>query len=168
MEQLLNCKTCRGVKRYLVRWRGHDSAADSWVRVEDLVHCPERVAEYDAAAPRRRAARRGAATVRRQEPVSSPAAAAAPPGVIAAPPGFRFAVGAEVLSGAGLVGRQVLYWWPSDGWQRGRVMRTCGRGFSHVVAYAARSSALGTCVVASLLDGASHGPGGRWLLLLAL
>ena len=57
--RLLNHKTTRGVTRYLVRWHGHTSADDGWLRTEQLVHCPEKVAEYDAAAPRRRAARLG-------------------------------------------------------------------------------------------------------------
>ena len=59
VELLLNRKTTRGVTRYLVRWHGHTSADDEWLRTEQLVHCPEKVAEYDAAAPRRRAARLG-------------------------------------------------------------------------------------------------------------
>ena len=34
------------------------------------------------------------------------------------------------------MGRTLLYWWPTDGWQRGTVTRLCPRGaFSHVVAY---------------------------------
>jgi hypothetical protein len=28
-----------GVMRYLVRWRGHTSADDEWLRVEELAHC---------------------------------------------------------------------------------------------------------------------------------
>ncbi len=44
----------RGVTRsgYLVRWRGHTSAVtvDEWLRLEELAHCLEKVAEYDAAA----------------------------------------------------------------------------------------------------------------------
>ena len=58
MELLLNCTAVRGVTRYLVRRRGHTSADDSWLRLDELAHCAEKVAEYDAAAPRRRAARR--------------------------------------------------------------------------------------------------------------
>ncbi len=58
MELLLNRKEIRWVLHYLVRWRGHTSADDEWLRAEELVHCPERVAEYDAAAPRRWRARR--------------------------------------------------------------------------------------------------------------
>jgi hypothetical protein len=55
VELLLNRKTTkRGVTRYLVRWHGHTSADDEWLRVEELGHCLEKVAEYDAAAPRRR------------------------------------------------------------------------------------------------------------------
>ena len=43
--------------RYLVRcWRVHTSADDEWLWLEELVSHQEKVAEYDAAAPRRRAA----------------------------------------------------------------------------------------------------------------
>jgi hypothetical protein len=59
VELLLNHKEVRGVTHYLVRWRGHSSAEDEWLRAADLGHCPEKVAEYETAAPRRRAARRG-------------------------------------------------------------------------------------------------------------
>ena len=59
VELLLNRKEVRGVTHYLVRWRGHSSAADEWLRADELIHCPEKVAEYDAAAPRRRAALKG-------------------------------------------------------------------------------------------------------------
>jgi hypothetical protein len=48
----------RGVTRYLVRWRGHTSADDEWLRAEELAHCQDKVAEYDAAAPRRPGTRR--------------------------------------------------------------------------------------------------------------
>jgi hypothetical protein len=41
-----------------------------------------------------------------------------------------------------LVGREALYWWPDDGWQRGRVARLCPRRpFSLVVAYRRSDSA---------------------------
>jgi hypothetical protein len=55
------------------------------------------------------------------------------------------------------VGREVLYWWPDDGWQTGRVTRLYPRSpFSHVVAYRRSDSALhGT--VDTLLDAASCG-----------
>ena len=36
--------------------------------------------------------------------------------------------------------RKILYWWPEDGWQRGRLCQ--GGAFSHVVAYTRQASAL--------------------------
>jgi hypothetical protein len=70
--------------------------------------------------------------------------------------------------GATLVGRRILYWWPSDGWQLGTVARICApsaSGFTHVVAYTRQTSALrGT--VDTLLDAASYGQ--RWVLLSPL
>jgi hypothetical protein len=42
--------------------------------------------------------------------------------------------------------------------------RSRAAGFSHVVR-CGRASALGSVVVPSLLDAASHGPAGRWVLL---
>ena len=59
----------------------------------------------------------------------------------------------------------VLYRWPMEGWVRGTVTRrTRAAGFTHVVRYG-RTSALGSAETASRLDGASHGPTGRWVLL---
>ena len=58
VELLLNRRTVRGVTRYLVRWRGRASADDEWLRLEELAHCPAKVAEYDAMSPRPRAAAR--------------------------------------------------------------------------------------------------------------
>ena len=45
VELLLNRRTVRGVTRYLVRWRGHASADDEWLLLEELAHCQEKVAE---------------------------------------------------------------------------------------------------------------------------
>jgi hypothetical protein len=61
------------------------------------------------------------------------------------------------------VGRQLLYWWPDDDWQRGTVARLCPRpAFWHVVAYTRQTLALrGTAD--SLLDSAFYGA--RWVLL---
>ena len=163
VELLLNRTEKRGVTRYLVRWRGHTSADDEWLRAEELMHCPEKVAEYDATAPRRRAARRA-------DPAAAPAAVLpAPPSPAPAPPvppaGFRLAASSEGLAGTALIGQAVLYRWPVDGWVRGTVAaRSRTAGFSHVVRYG-RTSALGSAVVPSLLDAASHGPAGRWVLL---
>ena len=73
---------------------------------------------------------------------------------------------AEVPTGTALVGRPVLYRWPTEGWVPGKVARVSRTvGFSHVVRYG-RVSALGAVESASLLDAASHGPAGRWVLLL--
>ena len=161
VELLLNRRTVRGVTRYLVRWRGHASADDEWLRLEELAHCPEKVAEYDAAAPRRRAALRAG-----PDAAPMPVPAAPPPAPpLVAPAGFRLAVQSEVVTGPALVGRSVLFYWPTDGWVRGTVARRSrAAGHSHVVRYD-RRSALGAVVADSLLDAASHGPGGRWALL---
>jgi hypothetical protein len=146
VELLLNRRTVRGVTSYLVRWRGHASADDEWLRLEELAHCPAKVAEYDAAAPRRRhAARRHAAAPAAASPVV-PA-----PALPEAPTGFRLAVPAEVVTGQALVGRTVLFRWPTAGWVRGTVgRRSRAAGFSHVVRYGPRS-ALGAAVAALLL-----------------
>ena len=90
VELLLNRRLVRGVTRYLVRWRGHTSADDEWLRAEELAHCPEKVAEYDAAAPRRRGARWADPVVAlAAPPPAAPAPAPAPlyhPQVSASPP----------------------------------------------------------------------------------
>jgi hypothetical protein len=101
VELLLNRKAIIWILHYLVRWRCHTSADDEWLRAEELAHCPERVAKYDAAAPRRRRARgtAGASAV-----PTGGVAATAPP---VAPAGFRLATTAELLAGAALVGRSI-------------------------------------------------------------
>ena len=64
-----------------------------------------------------------------------------------------------------LDGQAVLYLWPDYGWVRGTVARRSrAAGFTHVVRYG-RTSALGAAETPSLLDLASHGPAGRWVLL---
>ena len=65
--------------------------------------------------------------------------------------------------GPAAVGANILYWWPSDGWQQGVVARerTTG-GFSHVVRYRRPTSALHGAVD-TLLDAASYGT--RWVRL---
>jgi len=162
VELLLNRKEVRGVTHYLVRWRGHSSAEDEWLRAADLGHCPEKVAEYEAAATRRRAALRGQVGSRPDTPAPPPG----DPAPLRAPSGFRLAGPGEVCGGAALANSQVLYLWPADGWLQGRVRRVCKRpGFSHVVGYPA-SSRLGAAEVETLLDEASHGPTGRWHLLV--
>ena len=151
--------------RYLVQWRGHTSADDSWLRLGELAHCPEKVAKYDGVASRRRTARRAARTAL---PAAAPPAAPAPTRVLAplvGPAGFRVAAQTEALAGTALVGQAVLYFWPDYGWVRGTVARRRRAvGFSHVARYS-RASALRSVEAPSLLDAASLGPAGRWVLL---
>jgi hypothetical protein len=162
VELLLNRRLVRGVLRYLVRWRGHPSADDEWLRAEELLHCQEKVAEYDATAPRRRAARRAApAAAATAAPPAPPVPAPAP---LVSPAGFWLAASSEGLVRTALVVQTVLYRWPADGWVRDTVTaHSRAAGFSHVVRYG-RASALVFAVVPSLLDAASHGPAGRWVL----
>ena len=91
VELLLNCRVVRGVTGYLVRWWGHTSADDEWLLLEELAHsgCQEKVAEYDAAAPRRRAA-----LLAGPDAAPMPVSAAPPPAPppLVAPAGFRLAV----------------------------------------------------------------------------
>jgi hypothetical protein len=165
VEQLLNRKTLRGRTYYLVRWQGHTSADDSWEPVEHLTHCPERVAEYEAAAPRRPAARRHASrggTARPAGPGPSAPQPVAPPEPTApqAPLGWAVAP-----AGPPTLGAKVLYWWPDDGWQRGVVARRCKKApFSHIVRYR-RPTAAFAGDVPTLLDAPSYGA--RWVLLSA-
>ena len=162
MELLLNRKEQRGVTRNLVRWRGHTSADDECLQLEELAHCPGKVAEYEAGPGGR--PRHGGAVA----PPPAPAPDSVVPAPLLAPAGFRLALAEELCSGATLVGTSVLYRWPVEGWVQGRVLRVCRRGgFSHVVGYAS-SSPHGAVVVDTLLDAASHGPGGRWHLLVPI
>ena len=166
VELILNRRRFRGVTQYLVRWKGHASTDDEWLREEELRHCPLKVAEYDASPHPRRATRRrdlGAAPA----PISVGGAGAVGVGSLplVAPPRFRFAAMAEVRTGSTLVGRQVLFYWPEAGWVQGRVVRISRTaGFSHVVRYGP-TSAVGAADVTSLLDPATHGSAGRWVLL---
>ncbi len=69
--------------------------------------------------------------------------------------------------GRALVGRQILYRWPVQGWVLGKVVRVSrAAGLPHLVRYA-RGSALGVGDAASLLDAPSYGsgPAGRWVML---
>jgi hypothetical protein len=178
VELLLNRTEKRGVARYLVRWRGHTSADDEWLRggARALpgeghgggVRCcgptpsgrlPWGIGHRCGSQARRSGRRPGGAAT------SGPGRARPDP-----PAGYRVALATEVRSGKALVGHWVLYCWPAEGWVRGRVVRVsraAAAGFSHVVGYGPTSrSALGAAAVASLLDAAAHGPAGRWVLLM--
>ena len=163
VAQLLNRKVLRGRTYYLVRWQGHASADDSWEPVEHLTNCPERLAEYEAAAPRRPKARRTARSGG-ADPAAPPPPAPPPPTVFSPPPRPPpgWAVGPL---GSPLVGASILYWWPEEGWQLGVVARLCTRApFSHVVRYR-RATAAFAGEVDTLLDAPSYGS--RWVLLVA-
>ena len=130
---------------------GHAAADDSWLRLDELAHCAEKVAEYDAAAPRRRAARRSrrAAAVPPATLPDAPAPVLVPPALVA-PAGFRLAGPSEVVGGSALVRRAILFFWPTVGWICGTVAhRSRVAGFSHVVRYRPRS-ALGAALILRL------------------
>ena len=58
----------------------------------------------------------------------------------------------------------LLYWWPDEGWQLGRVRRRSRKApFTHVVGYRFPPAAF-TGEVDSLLDEASYGS--RWVALV--
>ena len=154
VELLLNHRRVRGVTRYLVRWRGHTSADGEWLLEEELVYCRDKVAEYCHPPPRRRRRlRRGGRHFlppRRWWSLQPASGCRLPP---------------RRRRAHALVGRTVLYYWPGDGWVRGTAARRSRtQRHSHVVRYGPRS-ALGAAVVDLLLDAASHGPPGRWVLL---
>ena len=146
-ELLLNRRTVRDVTRYLVRWRGHASADDEWLLLEELEHCPqqcpEKVAEYDAAAPRGGIARRpGPAAGPAVSPRSRPGAGAAGGngGVSARGPGGGPDRSCPHRAGGALP-------LADRGWVRGTVARrTRAAGFTHMVRYG-RTSALGRWVL---------------------
>ncbi len=95
------------------------------------MHCQEKVAEYDATAPRRREARRAAPAA--AATAATPAPPAPAPAPLVAPAGSRLAASSEGLVGTALVGQTVLHRWPADGWVRGTVTaRSRAAGFSHV------------------------------------
>jgi len=153
VQELLKFKMRYGRPYVLVRWAGLDAAGDTWEPLDNLTNCEEAIAAFEQATGR------SLPRPAPPPPCAGPAGAPAPlpPAgytVDAAPPGDL---------GAALVGRTLLYWWPTDGWQRGTVARLCPRGaFSHVVAYTRQTSALrGTAD--TLLDAASYGA--RWVLL---
>jgi hypothetical protein len=159
VEQIQNRKTIRGRTHYLVLWKGQSSSNDSWEPVEHLTNCAERLAEYEAAAPRRPKARR-AATQQTQARGGAPSAPSAPPSPLPSPPtGWSLGAWAQPA-----VGDAVLYWWLEACWQRGRVARLAMRApFTHVVRYR-RPAAAFTGEFDTLLDTASYNV--RWARLV--
>jgi hypothetical protein len=133
-------------------WTGREASGDTWEPLENLTSCEEAIAAFERATGR---------TLLRPAPRQPLAAGPAPPPL--PPAGFTVDAAPPPDLGAALVGRQLLYWWPDDGWQRGTVARLCPRpAFQHAVAYTRQTSALrGTAD--SLHDSASYGA--RWVLL---
>ena len=165
VEQLLNHKLIRGRMHYLVRWQGHDSKDDSWEPKAHLTNCPERIAEYEGAAFRRRPRRPAVRTQGAAPSMESPDLARHMP---SAPASRPLPPAGWILSGwrPPAAGDALLYWWPEEGWQLGRVARPSTKeSFSHVVRYR-RPGAAFTGDVDTQLDAASYGT--RWTLLARL
>ena len=138
MEVLLNRRVVRGVTRYMVRWRGHTSADDEWLRLEELAHCGVR---HRSPSPQRRPPPRRS-TSQSTAPPRGPARPARPSATGLGPTALPrllqplcrqrrqrllplqvssgLAAPSEVLTGSALVGRPVLFYWPTDGCRFGR------------------------------------------------
>ena len=147
VQELLKFKMRFGRPYVLVRWAGLDAAGDTWEPLDNLTNCEAAITAFEQATGR---------TLPRPAPPPPGAGAAGAPAPIP-PAGYLVDATPPGDLGAALVGRTLLYWWPTDGWQRGTVARLCPRGaFSHVVAYTRQTSALrGTAD--TLLDAASYG-----------
>jgi hypothetical protein len=149
VQEILKFKMRYGRPYVLVRWNGRDASGDTWEPLDGLPDCADAIAAFEQDTGH---------FLPRPPPVPS----GAPPQPIP-PAGFTVDPAPPGDLGAALVGRTLLYWWPSDGWQRGTIARLCPRGaFSHVVAYTRQTSALRGSTD-SLLDAASYGL--RWVLL---
>ena len=153
VQEILKFRLRSGRPQLLVRWAGHDASGDTWEPLEHLTNCEDAIRDFERA--------RGCTVPRPSPPPPSRAAGgrAAP----LPPSGFVVDTAPPPDLGAALVGRSILYWWPTDGWQRGTIARVCPRApFSHVVAYHRATSGLrGTAD--SLLDASSYGT--RWVSL---
>ena len=109
----------------------------------------------NAAAPRRSTPRRTARGAG-PAPAPTPSPPDTPPPLVATA-GFRIAPPSEVPAGAALVGRAVLYQWPTEGWVRRTVTRRSrAAGFSHVVRYALGSAVTPSESRLDGVDAASH------------
>ena len=100
-----------------------------------------------------------------------PAAPPPAPPPLVAPAGFRLAVPSEVVKGPALVGRSLLFHWPTDCWVRGTVARRSrAAGHSHVVRYDRRPAVgAGRCCGSVIRSSKPlRTGGGRWSLPCAL
>jgi hypothetical protein len=151
VELLLNCKTTRGVTHYLVRWRGHTSAANEWLRVEEALRSwPTAWRGWLSTRRALQPVPRATATSHGRRPspllLGSPTAGSG-----------RFPAGArDRAPGRGTGGRS-----------RAGCRHVSRRSdFSHVVGYSS-SSPHGAAEVNTLLDTAAHGTVCWWQLLLS-
>jgi hypothetical protein len=113
---------------------GRDASGDTWEPLERLTNCKEAIAAFQRETGRTLPRRIGPHRARRSPPALPP-----PP---LPPAGFNVDAAPSSELGAALVGRQLIYRWPDDGWQRGTVARLCPRpAFSHVAAYTRQTSA---------------------------
>ena len=121
VQEVIKFRMRYGRPHVLVRWAGRDASGDTWEQLERLPPCEAALIAFEQATGR---------ALPRPAPLL-PAAAAPPPPL--PPTGFTVDAAPPGDLGAALVGRQLLYWWPDDGWQHGTVARLCPRGaFSHV------------------------------------
>jgi hypothetical protein len=48
VEKVIDKKDEKGEKYYLVKWKGYDSSANTWEPLENLIHCRERIKEFES------------------------------------------------------------------------------------------------------------------------
>ncbi len=110
MEAILKFSMRAGRPHVLVRWTGLDASGDTWEPLENLTNCEDAIRAFEQA-------RRLVLPRAPPPPPSHACGGVAPP---LPPAGYSVDPNPGVL-GATLVGRRILYWWLSDGWQLGTV-----------------------------------------------
>jgi transposase InsO family protein len=48
VEKVIDKKDEEGEKYYLVKWKGYDSSANTWEPLKNLIHCRERIKEFES------------------------------------------------------------------------------------------------------------------------
>ena len=116
MQEILRFLLCRGRPQCLVHWAGTDASGDTWKPVEHLTNCETVLCDFEAA--------QGISIQRPSTQLAAPSSAQRP--APAPPPGFSIDPNPPPDDPPSLlVGRRMLYFWPSDGWQLGSVARLC-------------------------------------------
>ncbi len=111
-----------------VRWTRLDASNDTLEPLENLTNCEDAIHAFEPEQAR------GLVLPRAPPPLPSHACGGVAPPL---PPAGYSVDPSPADLGATLVGRRILYWWPSDGWQLGTVARFCApsaSGFTHMVA----------------------------------